>query len=61
MIVERNDAIRIATLSGQLKDRAPVSQPMKTKTNDDDEALFNLGIDEVDQTSSKEKYANKPR
>ena len=25
------------------------------------EALFNLGLDEVDQTSSKEKYANKPR
>ena len=25
------------------------------------EALFNLGIDEVDQTSSKEKYSNKPR
>ena len=24
------------------------------------EALFNLGIDEVDKTSSKEKYANKP-
>ena len=25
------------------------------------EALFNLGIDEVDKTSSKEKYANKLR
>ena len=25
------------------------------------EALFNLGFDEVGQTSSKKKYANKPR
>ena len=25
------------------------------------EALFNLGMDEVDLTSSKKKYANKPR